>query len=186
MMQRAHVIVWLMMLGTTLGLLCGCQVQRSSRLTVDDIALLGDEVAADLAQSDFLRGRTADSPRIALIMSPAENLSSDIFTDGELWMIVAQLRASLPIRTLMQQHNIVMIDPRIESPQPLSQTQSLHTLSATVRSLRRAAAVEQADQTDHRAETYQIEYHITDLQSRATRWSQTFMIRREAKGVLYD
>ena len=90
----------------------GCAApQHSTRMTVDDIARMSEQMAESLANSKALRDRTPQSPRWIITLQKVENLSSDLLTEGERWAVMAKLQSSLPIRALWDQRNIRLVIP---------------------------------------------------------------------------
>ncbi len=147
-----------------------------------------------LAGSAFLAGRHAGSPRAVIVLNRVENLSSDVISTAEQWMLVARVRSALPIREMARQRHIVFqITPEryellreagfegpLENPMPPT-----HVMAATIRSARRSGRVE-ADVTDRRAEYYHLEYRITEVRSRIVVWSDGFDLKRQAAGRVID
>ena len=66
------------------------------------------EMKASLAGSDFLHDRNASSPQMRIVIEKARNLTSEIIPETERWMVVAQVRDSLPIQEVSKAKNIQM------------------------------------------------------------------------------
>lgn len=172
---------------------CGNQ-RRSTRLTIGDFEAAHQKVAAALAQSDWLRSRTPDGPPWIIVINRVTNLTSDVLNEPEMWMVMARLRASLPIQQLSNRWNIKFhITPErfdalrsagYEGELPVPETPT-HVLAATFRSATRSWTAT-GKVTDRREEYYYLEFHATDLRTRETVWSDSFEFRRNAVGNVID
>ena len=155
-------------------------------------------MAQSLTASNFLSQRGPDAPPIAIVVDHVENLSSDLLTEAEQWMLVARVRAALPLRTLADARNVRFLIPperwrmlveggyvaRDETER--SSRRATHVMSAVLRSMRRAGAAHDGDMTDLRADIYVFAFQIMALPSRELVWSDAFEFRREARGLVID
>ena len=186
-------------------LLTGCASGpgRHTRLAADDLDALVQYMVQSLAASEFLRERTADSRPISIVIDKVENLSSDIVTEAEQWMVVARLRGAMPLTEFSRSKNITFqITPeRFETLRRAGYadelglvTPSTHTMAATFRSLRRSGSRSgsRASRDGHggvtnlRADTYYMEFRITNVQTRALVWIDEFSFTRQARGLVID
>jgi hypothetical protein len=182
----ALVAVWLT------GCAAGNQTTRIRHADLDDLV---HEMVESLAASDFLRGRTPDSAPWRIVIDKVQNLSSDVVSEAEQWMVVARVRGAVPLRSFASTRNITFqFNPqRAESlrragvaVRPIDPAFApTHLMSATFRSLRRAGRA-RSELTDLRAETYLMSFRIVDLQSRAIEWMGQFAFKRQAEGLLID
>ena len=162
---------------------------RSTQLTTSDLDATTAAMAAKLASSKFLADRTADSPRVVIAISKVENLSSDIITEGEEWMLMQRVRDSLPIVQLGKQRNLAFVIPaeHLKAGQARGTLDAefakgrkpTHEMDATFRSGTRTSG---KDRTD----AYLVEYRITDLSSGELVWDESFEFKRVAQGLSYD
>lgn len=173
----------------------GCassSVDRSTRLTPEDLIEISDRFAAQLADSDLLVGRTPESDPWLISIQKVTNLTRDVMTDSERWLVMQHLRASMPVLALRQQRNIrfVLSAEGSESlrragladqwPEPpLDQRQVTHTMTATFRAVVRQDAL-------GAAETYFCEFEIFELGNREPVWVDSVLIRRQASGHIWD
>lgn len=174
---------------------CGSGPARTTDFTQDDLDVTVNEMAASLAASDFLNERTADSPRIVLVTNQVRNLTDNIMTTTERWMLIARLQSTMPIRTMADQKNIVFVLPpeRLadlrrngfdrELPVGLEPT---HVMTATFYSSQRAAREGGDKITSVKSNFYYLEYSITAVDSREILWSDAFEFGREARGNIID
>jgi hypothetical protein len=162
---------------------------RTTVLTTGDLDTTATEMAAKLSASKFLADRTPDSPRMVVAISKVENLSSDIITEGEQWMLMNKVRDSLPIVELGKQRNLAFVIPaeHLKAGQARGTLDAefakgrkpTHTMDATFRSATRS-------QGQDRTEAYLVEYRITELASGELVWDESFEFKRVAKGLSYD
>jgi hypothetical protein len=171
----------------------GCVApQRTTRMTADDLDAMSHALAASLAASDVLAGRTGDSPLWVISISKVQNLSSDVMTDAEQWSVMARLRGSLPIGALWDQKNVRFVIPadRLdvlrdygeldEVSGPLgSQRRPTHQMTATFRSITRA-------DSQYRTDLYYCEFSLIDLAAGQPVWSDRFEYKRAAAGHVLD
>ena len=174
---------------------CASKAGRHTRLEADDLDALVHHMVQSLAASDFLRQRTAHSSPVRIVIDKVENLSSDIVTEAEQWMVVARVRGAVPLAEFSRSKNIAFqITPqRHETLRRAGYANELgpadpptHTMAATFRSMRRAGSTRGGRHTDLRADTYYLEFRITELRSRALVWLDEFSFTREARGLLID
>ncbi len=183
-------------LGLAALVTAGCvSTGTTTRIAADDLDQLVQEMIQSFAASDFLRQRTAESPAASIVINKVQNLSSDILTEAEQWMIVARVRGAAPIHSFSKTKNITFqITPeRHEMLRRAGHGHDLgpvspptHLMAATFRSLRRAGRDARQQLTDVRAETYYIEFVIVQIESRHVEWVGQFAFKREAHGLLID
>jgi len=166
---------------------CAAPGARSTRLTDRDLIDAVHRMRASLAASDFLIKRDADSEPVAIVIDRVENLTSDVWTRAEQWMLVARLRAALPIQQLAKHKNVsLLITPQQHAMIRRAgfqgdlgpATPATHVMSATFRSTRPTARTG--------ADDYYLEYQITDRRTRQVVWTDSFEIKREAMGARID
>ena len=186
----------IVVLATTMA--CSCTTLRSTtRLADDDLEQVSREMAQSLAASDFLAQRRPDAPPVAIVIDHVENLSSDVLTVSEQWMLVARVRSALPIRTMAETKNVhfllpperwkMLVDAGYVAPEAAATPlhRATHLMSARLRSLHRAGArIHKV--TDVRAEVYSFAFQIVALPSRELAWADTFEFKREARGIVID
>lgn len=178
------------------GLLLACaSPSRSTRMTVDDFQAMAGAMAESLLHSDALAARGPGSPPWVVSMEKVRNLTSDVMTDSEQWMIMARLRATTPLRALWDEKNVRFVlppeaatrlnDELVESgtlaegdPQPARRTPT-HMLTATFRSVTRATA-------EARTDLYYCEFQLLDLNTGEPIWSDRFEFKRQALGHVWD
>lgn len=162
---------------------------RTSRLAAEDFDLVSAELAAKLAASDFLGDRAPDSPIITVAVSKVENLSTDLLSEGEKWMLVDRALDSLAMKDLKNNKAIRFVIPaeklemlrRTLGPdeQVAADRAPTHTLTARLRSVTRTAG---ADRTD----LYDCEFRIVEIASGEIVWSDSAALKRVARGKAYN
>lgn len=174
------------------ALLVACQEPpRTTRLTVDDFQEMAGAMAESLMRSDALAQRGPESEPWIVSMERVRNLSSDVMTQSEQWMIMARLRASTPLAQLWDHKNVRFVLPP-ERAQQLRDSDALafeeitptrtsptHTLTATIRSVTRATA-------QARTDLYYCEFEMLDLTTGEPVWNDRFEVRREALGHVWN
>lgn len=180
--------------------LWGCATSpTTTRLHDDDLDQIALAMSASLAASDWLRDRDAKSSRMTIVVDRVENLSSDIVTRAEQWMLVARVRASLPMQMLATTKNIrvqipasrwqmLMAEGNVEANPEASVPgiAATHLMSATLRSIRRSGTSRGGQITDLRSEIYLVTFQVVARPSREVVWADTFSFRREARGTVID
>ena len=165
---------------------------RSTRLTVDDLEHISREFAANLMASDIMHERTPDSPRWVVSIDKVQNLSHDVMSQGEQWFVMNHLRASLPVRQMRQEKNIVFVLP-VEAAMraqqyaerhgmetaPLTDRQPTHVMQATFRS-----ALRQDEKGA--TELYYCEFEIREIGERELVWKDDVTFKRIARGHIWD
>lgn len=171
-------------------LLAACSTPpKSSTLTVEDLQETTAQMASQLGSSDFLRDRAPDSPPIVVAIDKVQNLTSDLIPEGQQWYLVSRVRDQLDVGTLRKTKNIRFVIPKefldkakvagtIEGDAGLQRAPT-HQMSATFRSVTRAAG---KDRTD----AYLCEYRITEIGSGALAWTGEYEFKRTAFGRAYD
>ncbi|MBL0928371.1 MAG: hypothetical protein IBJ11_12100 [Phycisphaerales bacterium] len=180
-----------------LGLLaasCAAPPARTTRLRASDFEVSAAEMAQSLAASEWLAGRTAASEPARVVTNKVENLTTDVITPAEQWMVVARAVSALPITELGRAKNISFQLPpeRVADlraagfPTELApEDRATHVMTATFRSSTRLARLA-SGLTDARKEYYQVEYRLTDVRTRELKWTGLFEFAREARGKLVD
>lgn len=185
----------LALVGMAAAMAAGCHKPQSTRLTLGDLNALVAKMAGSLAGSDWLRERTAESPAITVVINKVENLTYDVIPPAEQWMLMARVRASLPIQTVGRQKNVFFqIAPErvaalremgFEVDQPPAPP-ATHLMTATFRSSERITGSQGSEPADLREDYYYLEYRIVELASGRLVWSDAFELKRQAKGRLID
>jgi hypothetical protein len=171
-------------------LLVACSTgPKTTVLTTSDLDATTADMAAKLAASKFLAERTAESPKVTIAISKVENLSSDIISEGEEWMLMEKVRDSLPIMQLGTQRNLVFViaAEHLKAGQARGNLDAdfaknrkpTHEMDATFRSATRSRG---KDRTD----AYLVEYRITSLATGELVWDESFEFKRVATGLSYD
>lgn len=102
---------------------------RTTRLTDADLTQAVLAIRDQLAGSDFLAGRTADSPQARLVLRRVENLSTDRISVAEQWSLAARILSEPEMQALLRSKNITLQLPPekirlLETQrQPLSKSQ---------------------------------------------------------------
>ncbi len=190
MFMRGCVV--LMLLVVMLG--CGTSPQ-STRLRASDFDVTVDKMVASLANSDFLRDRGPDSPRIYVTTNKVENLTNDIIPVAEQWMLIARVQGALPTRQLAEQKNIRFQIPP-EEVQMLrragfdasinSGPATTHVMSAVFRSAPRLERALASGLVEGRTDYYYLEYTLADVTTGEIEWNDAFEFKREARGLAID
>lgn len=162
---------------------------KSSRLAVEDIEHTAIELGAKLGGSDFLQGRTPDSPRVAIAITKVENLSTDIIPESDRWYIMARVREGQGLEPLRRLRNVVFVVPMEFLRDSLTPTEfdreyasgrtPTHEMEATFRSATRTAG---RDRTD----VYLCEMRVTSLDTREIVWTDIVEFKKTAFGKAYD
>lgn len=163
---------------------CGSGAPKSSRLEVGDIEHTAKELAAKLSESDFLRGRSADSPRVVIAITRVENLSADVIPEADRWYLMARVRDSQGVQELRRLRNVVFILPGAyersnSADDPPAERRPTHEMLATLHSATRTAG---KDRTD----AYLCEMRITSLDTGEIVWSGLVEFKKTAFGKSYD
>lgn len=170
--------------------IAGCGTPpKTSTLTTEDLEETTTQMAAQLGSSDFLKERTKDSEAIIVAIDKVRNLTSDLIPEGQQWFMLSRVRDQLDVGTLRTTRNVRFVIPQqflerakragtIEGDLVLKR-EPTHQMSATFRSLTRAAG---KDRTD----AYICEYRITEIKSGALAWTGEYAFKRAAFGKAYD
>jgi hypothetical protein len=186
--QTAKLFAFLLLL--PLPLLTACSSgPKTTVLTTGDLDATTADMAAKLASSKFLAARNAESPKMTIAISKVENLSSDIISEGEEWMLVQKVRDSLALVELGKQRNIAFVIPaeHLKAGQARGNLDAdfakgrkpTHEMDATFRSATRSKGTDRTD-------AYLVEYRITTLATGELVWDESFEFKRVAKGLSYD
>lgn len=179
-------------LALAVTLLAACQEPpRTTRLTVEDFQEMADAMAESLLRSEALGRRGSESEPWIVSMERVRNLSSDVMTASEQWMIMARLRSSAPLGELWDSKNVRFVLPperarQLRESEALAfeqiaptRTEPTHTLTATIRSVTRADA-------GARTDLYYCEFEMLDLTTGEAVWNDRFEVRREALGHVWN
>lgn len=172
--------------------LAGCaEPARTTRLTVADFQEMAGLMAESLMRSEALAARGPESEPWVVSMERMQNLSSDVMTESEQWLIMARLRNATPLAQLWHDKNVRFVLPP-ERARELRESEALaaepmapgrraptHTLSATIRSVTRATARARSD-------LYYCEFEVLELETGEPVWSDRFEIQREALGHVWN
>ncbi|MDX1565626.1 MAG: hypothetical protein R3236_09485, partial [Phycisphaeraceae bacterium] len=180
-----------------LAMLAGCQAAgpTSTRLTADDFDHTVAEIVQKLRSSPFIQNRNPQSPQARVVINKVENLTDDVISPAEQWMVMARVRSGLSINFLRQQKNIVfMIPPERFDRLRRSGFQgdlgprkpATHVMKAVFRSSVRVGDGNDAKQVDSRSDYYFLEFVLQEIQSREEKWVDHVEFKRAAKGLLID
>ena len=164
---------------------------QTTRLTPGDLEETALAMSRSLAADEAVAQRGPTSERWVVSMERVTNLTDDPMTPTEGWYLVRRLRASLPLRALGEEKNIVFVLPP-ESVAALrddareegltdfgEERRPTHTLSGKLESLTRA--MEKA-----RTDSYLGTFQLIDLRSGEPTWQDKFEIKRNAVGSVRD
>lgn len=170
---------------------CAPAQVRATTLTADDLAQATEEMAEKLRSSDFLKGRSAESPPITVAIRRVQNRTTDLIPEGEQWWLMTRVRDRLDANALRRERNITFVIPAEQLKKALAagtldagaaaQREPTHVMTATFLSATRLAQGAAA-----RTEVYQIKYQILDLREEGVLWEDTFDFKRQGWGKLYD
>lgn len=175
--------------------------QRSTALTVADFEVMIADATLGLLRTEEVVRRSSEDPEMRITFDRITNLTSDLLTASEQWMIVEQVLRTQELVELRRQRNVSIIipasrsarhdlaNPRIgEGGRPsqieaerdaYSQRSPTHRLEATLRS---ATRIDGSD----RAELYECVFLLTDLRSGNQTSVSSTLIKRAARGRLWD
>jgi len=182
------------------------RTRSTTVLTAADMEISANEVRQDLASSDFLAGRTPDSPPIILQPDRLQNYSNERLSYADKLAAVTRLLYDRAMQELFQQRNVAVLLPlkdrwraaRIAPDvdvdpfeaygmdHPGSGLTPTHALHARFDSITRTGAERQGDAADVRSDLFVVEYSIVDLATRRTVWTASSLIKRVAHGSLVD
>jgi hypothetical protein len=178
------------------ALVTGCATARgSTRISSADFNDTVQAMVASLAASGFLADRHERSPQVRIVTNRVLNLSSDVITPAEQWMLIARVQSAFGVQELSQRRNIVFQIPPEEIEllrrrgfdSPLNPEHApTHLMTATILSSTRAAADPREGFATLRKDFYLIEYVIVDLETRQTAWRDRFEFARHAAGLTID
>ena len=178
------------------AVIVGCaSTGRSTRLTHGDFNDTVHAMAASLATSDFITDRTSRSPPIRIVTNKVENLSSDVISPAEQWMLIARVQTANPVQELAQKKRIVFQIP----PEEIVMLQNrgfevglapenapTHLMTATIMSSSREGRDAREGIVNLRKDYYLIEFTIIELAGREKVWTDAFEIARQAAGLAID
>ncbi|MCC7146230.1 MAG: hypothetical protein IT443_07265 [Phycisphaeraceae bacterium] len=202
--MRRHAWFWRGLLAVSVAALGACAGSvQSSRLRAGDFSQASAEMAASLAASDLLRERGPNAPPMRVLVEKVENLTADIIPPAEQWMLMARIRASLPLKQLRAERNITFVipedrqallaeagysEPAANSPSA-ADTQAAqeptHVMDAAFYGSPRLGAGK-TGLAEERSDYYYLECRILELHSRQLLWSGRFEVKRQARGLLID
>jgi len=174
--------------------LTGCAAPQSTRLTVGDLNYVVAEIDGQLADSDFITERTTDSEPARVMINKVLNLTGDVITPAEQWMLMARVRDRLARSATLRRKNVTF---QIEPEQhdlvrdsgfdgDLGPTDPpTHVMSAVFRSSTRSA-VDRQDLTDRRLDYYFLEYRMVRVFDNQLVWTGQVEFKREALGLTID
>lgn len=184
--------MWVALAAVTGGAGGGCSASQgqSTRLTDDDMLVASDRMVASLAASDFLAGRTPDSPPVVIVTNKVENLTDQIITPAKQWSTVLRVQNALPVQEFSKKYSIRFVVPpeREDMAQgsglPVADAGGLtptHVLTATFTSAARVG--ENKGLVQNRQDYYYLEFRITEVQGRELVWADAFEFKRQATGT---
>ena len=192
-------VVGVCVLAMTLVGVGGCATPgavKTSRLGVAEMRGAWSEVAQKLAESPFLAGRTASSPRIVLVAAPMTNLTMERLSRADQVVIVDRLLFNEGVQQMLRERNVAVIVPPEEyermqrflaSPHTIPmEDRPTHVLNTLVESVTRAGAVKGAAGASGRTDTIALNFTITEIQTGRIEWSGRWEFQRTAHGLLAD
>ncbi len=181
---------------SVLGGGCAANKPQTSRYKASDIDFTSVEIVQKWAESDFMKNRTPDSPRIRLMPSEMENRSSDRLSRVDQRAAVAkvvndpgiqQLLRDKAIDVLWSMEEVALLKRHgIAVPALEPGDQPTHVFRAEFASIPRAAAAKEGEKANERIDRFFVTYSIVEIPSRRIDWSDTIEFARAAHGVLAD
>jgi hypothetical protein len=179
---------------------CSSSPPESTRLRAGDFDETVNAIVDKLAASDFLKERKPDSPPLFITINKVENLTGDVITPAEQWMLVARVRAKFASTQLRKDKNMTwQLEPERQNDLrrwgfkdelgPSNPNPPTHVMKAVFRSaprLVREDAKKSSGFVERRQDFYYLEYEIQNVQSRQVEWSAEFEFKREAKGSAHN
>lgn len=172
-------------------------VGRTSISDSQAILSAADQVRQSLAGSEFLKGRTPQSPEIRLLCDRLENFSSDRLSVTDRLAAVWALVSDDGMLELLRERNVkVYFAPRSDdalgavigpdwrkwsSPQ-----EPTHVLSARFFSMVRDSSSTPGQLADARTDDFTVSFAIVDNATGAQAWSGQARYRRTSKGLQID
>ena len=167
-------------------------VGESTRLSIEDIDVMAEQMAQSLLSSDALASRGADSEPWTVSIDKVLNLSDEVMTESEQWSIMARVRGATSIQALWDSKAVRYVIPpervvalrqnedAVEFHQDFGNDRHVtHTMTATFRSITRAQAKQRSD-------LYYCQFDLVDLATGETIWSDRFEFKRQARGHVWD
>lgn len=184
-------------LAVVIAIIAGCSTPKSSRIQIGDFEAATAEMVNSLSASAFLAERNADSPPVIIVINKVENLTYDVITPAEQWMLMAKLEGAQPVQSLRARKNVRFILPPEEYAMlkkegvavnpPVNPPPATHVMSAVFRSSPRLVRDAEANNlVKRRQDYYLLQYTLTNIQSRQVEWSDKFEFKREAVGLAID
>lgn len=166
---------------------------RSTRLTTEDFNHTVTEITQQLLASDLISKRTAESPKMVVVIDKVRNLTSDVISPGEQWMLMARVRSGLTVDAMRQKNITFQLAPErhdlirrkgyegdLGPARPAT-----HRMAAVFRSSTRVGSDDQK-LVDARTDYYFLEYTIESIQQRETLWTGVVEFKRQAAGLAID
>lgn len=164
----------------------------SSRLAADDFVALSEWASASLRDSEVMRERTAASEAWRVALTDPVNLSSDLITPAERWMVMRRVVDGAGMRALARERSLVFVvarevADRVEGVEvgawggieAMGERAPTHTLEGVFRSVTRRAG-------EDRADLYAFQLSIRDVGAGEVVWSESFLLKRAAIGRAWD
>lgn len=177
---------------------CGAPPARTTLLRPSDMELNTQQIAEQLAASEFLRDRAADQGE-PIILQPErlENLSDNRLSAGDQWVAMSRVLLDPRMLELLRSKNVRVQMPRLRSDavaragltinEPEAQVAPTHLFRGTLRTIARAGGGQDvASESTQRRDTFQFEYTIVDARSRQVVWGGQSELARRAFGSLID
>ena len=79
---------------------CSTSMGATTKMTLDDVNDMTQEMGVSLRSSNFLRDRTSESPRVLVAVDRAQNLTRDVIPLGEQWMIMQRIKDSAALQQI--------------------------------------------------------------------------------------
>jgi hypothetical protein len=179
---------------------CSSSPPQSTRLRAGDFDETVNVIVDKLADSDFLKQRGPDSPPLFITINKVENLTTDVLSPAEMWMLVARVRAKFASTQLRKDKNMTwQLEPERQNdlrrwgfkdelgeknPNPPT-----HVMKAVFRSAPRVVREDPKKSSGfvkRRQDYYFLEYEIQNVQTRQVEWTAEFEFKREAVGSTHN
>lgn len=174
---------------------------QSTRLRASDFDETVNTIVDKLAGSDFLKDRKPDSPPLWITINKVENLTQDVLSTAEMWMLVARVRAKFSSTQFRKDKNMTwQLEPEQQdslkkwgfkedmgdkNPNPPT-----HVMKAVFRSTPRLVRDDPKAKggsfVGKRQDFYYLEYEILEVKTRQVEWTAEFEFKREASGSTHN
>lgn len=175
---------------------CAATPRASDRLDITEFTGAWPNAARSLAESSWLAGRTADSPKMVLVQAPLKNLSMERLTRADQAGLVDRLLFAEGVQQLLREKNVRVVVPPDEyarmqkyltAPHVIvMDDRPTHVLNTTVDSIVRTKGTTSDAGAFGRKDAVSINFTITALQSSEVLWSNRWEFVRRAEGLLAD